>query len=283
MSGHEDWKTRQQRLHDEIERFSRSEIDLRETWLPPAMARTGFPDLTEMREAAAAASLAAERDANAAPPATGVLARAAEKRVEDAERLGLLEQRQRVIGIALELAYGYLRELCEQLNVLQPAYPEPYFLFDQLTIDGLQWIDGRADYRRVEGASDERPFERVDLRCALAGPEPLVIERPHPGMDRLRHILHDYNLGFELQELHNDRGHVDHGRFTIRREVRAGLQFVARQATEDIVLRTINIRRFGTAEYRVPVDGLTTATLEEAALLLLGESGQFLRRFERIA
>ncbi len=308
MTGQNDWETKQKALLDDIDRFARGEARF-DVEVPPAMVSTGFlpHDVAPPPAVAAAASGPAAIPpaavtavtekaappptpapaAPAAPAAGGLLARlkqqAAEKQAAESSQAELDAARKREIDAALQDTYGYIRDLAEQLNVLKPAYPGGYFLVEPIHFQELAWQEGRADYRRVEGVTEERLLERVTLRYQLAAPTPLVVDKENPAMETLRRFLNDYGLAFELQEIRNDRGRTERGRFTIKREIRAGLQFVADYQAGDIRLRTLNVQRLGSADYRIPAAVLTHQTVEEIALLVLGESNQFVRRFKRVA
>jgi hypothetical protein len=219
-------------------------------------------------------------------PGGGLLARlkqqAADLQASQNQKSGLHIQQRELISTSLQATYQYLRDLVEQLNVLKPPYPGDYFLSDQLKFDGLSWQEGRSDLRKIEGAMDHLPVERVSLRYLLAAPRSIAMDKEHPVLENLRKILMDASIKFTLDEFRNERGYVERGRFNIRREVRAGLLFLADYEAGDVRLRTLNVQRFGTAEYRLAPEVLTHDTLEEIALLVLGESNQLLRRFQRI-
>jgi hypothetical protein len=256
------------------------------------MVATGFPKLDERAAALPARPVAPPSQTAAAEPVAttagnSLLARlkqqAAEKQASDAKSTGLQEQQRRQISEALQSTYSYLKDLVDQINVLKPAYPGSYFLNDQLNFDGLTWQEGRADFRKLDSVTEDRLFDRVSLRYLLASPTPLVVEKENPGLETLRRTLNDFGLPFELQEIKNDRARTERGRFTVKREIRAGLLFVADYEVGDIRLRSLNVQRLGSAEYRIPAEIMTHDTVEEIALLVLGESNQFIRRFKRVA
>lgn len=207
---------------------------------------------------------------------------AEEKKNSADQKQGLQEQQRKSISAAMSAAYSYLRELVEQVNVLNPPSPA-YYLNEQLQFSDLAWTEGRADLRRIESATDDHLIKTVSLRYALAGVRPLVIEKDALGIPPMKQILDDYGLQFEIKETKNAKARTESACFTIKCEVRAGLLFTADYDVGDIHLRTVNVQRFGNAEYRIPAETLTRAVVEEIALLVLGESNQFVRRFKRIS
>jgi hypothetical protein len=293
MSKDQDLNAEQQQLLADIERFARSEQKLSADDVANLVRRgPEFPRIDgKIPEADRSptnthVSFVPPQAFESAAPGGGLLARlkqqAADLQASQNQKSGVQSQQRELISASLQATYLYLRDLVEQLNVLKPPYPGDYFLSDQLKFDGLSWQEGRSDLRKLEGAMDHRPVERVSLRYMLAAPKPVVMDKEHPVLETLRKNLMDASIKFTLDEFRNDRGYVERGRFNIRREVRAGLLFIADYETGDVRLKTLNVQRFGTAEYRLGPEVLTPDTLDEIALLVLGESNQLLRRFQRI-
>lgn len=281
------------KLLEDIEQFSRTDVSLTLEIREAAKAFTPAPIAQAQRPAVATPSHAPISTAPPSPPSVAaagpasILAKlkqaAAEKQAAEAQVSGDHERKAKEISIALEQTWRYLNDLAAQLNILKPAYPGSYFLNDQVNLDGLTWQQGRADFRKQDIAAEERFYEKVMFRYVLSGENSIVFERHNPAMESLRKTLMDYGLAFSLDESKNDKGRVEKGRFTIRREVRAGLQLTADVPNAVIQMRTMNIQRLGTADYLVPPDALAHSVLDELAMLLMGESPNFLRRFKRVA
>lgn len=284
-------------LDADLAEFAKREDPLPEAPVPKAMVSTGFPLLDKgatskesvQATPAAPTSLAVDykgEEHRVAAPGGSLLARlkdqAAARIAEENQRGDIQEQTRRQISDSLQQTYLYLRDFVNQVNIIKPAYPATYYLNEQLVFDKLTWREGRADLRKLEDPTDSRSVERVSLRYLLAGESPIVIDRENPAMEVLDRTLRDYDLKFTFDAFKNERARTERGRFTVQREIRAGLLFVADYATGDIRLRTLNVQRLGSAEYRIPADALDTATIEEIALLVLGESSQFVRRFKRV-
>lgn len=216
----------------------------------------------------------------------GLLARlkqqAAEKLADGERSANVQASRVKNVNEALHSTYVYLRDLCEQLNVIAPAWPNTFYLNETLSFVNLRWSEGRADYRKQPGATDDRPFERVSLRFRLSSDTEIVVEREIPHLDKLRQLLVDAGINFQLDEFRNAKGYVERGRFTIKPELRAGLLFVGDFNSGDIRLKVLNLPRLGSAEYLIPTAQLTPDALEEIALLVVGESPKFFKNFERL-
>lgn len=292
----DDWNAKQNKLLEDIEQFSRTDVPVSsgDREVEKALSPPPVQSVPAHRPIAKTTSESAPTRVEP-PPAplqapsgpASVLAKlkqaAAEKQAAEAKASGDHERKAREISGALEGTWRYLNDLVAQLNILKPAYPGSYFLNDQVNLDGLAWQQGRADFRKQDIAAEDRFYEKVMFRYVLSGDNPIVFERHNPAMEGLRKTLMDYGLVFSLDESKNDKGRVDKGRFTIRREVRAGFQMTADVPNGVIQLRAMNIQRLGTAEYMVPPDALVHSVLDELAMLLMGESPGFLRRFKRTA
>ncbi|HEX8962769.1 MAG TPA: hypothetical protein VF801_07175, partial [Rhodocyclaceae bacterium] len=185
---------------------------------------------------------------------------------------------------ALEAAFHYLREFCEQLNVLKPPCPTRYALLGIAEIAGLTWQEGRADYRLVPQATEnERLFQQVTLRFRLAAGQQLRVERENPAHQAFRAALLEANITFNEEEFRNQKSQVERAVYTFPAEVRAGIGLSADYEAGDIRLVVRNIRRFGSAEYRVPCGALTQESFEEIGRLVLGEDNRIDRMFRRVA
>lgn len=205
------------------------------------------------------------------------------KQATDTQNVGREIARLKQIDEALRAAYRYLNDLTQQLNVLKPPYPGAYPVGSLLRMENLSWQQGRADYRRQPGSIDNLPFERVSLQYVLSGSEPIVLEKGDNVVETTRKALLDFGVTFELSETRNPKGFVERGRFTVQPQVKTGLLFFADYSKPELRLRTLNVQRFGSAEYLVPAETISEQSLEEIALLILGESAQFVQRLQRVA
>jgi len=299
MSDNPNWKVTQDKLLQDIEAFARSDLNLAaaETTDPrapkafapaaPAVAaaRPSPPPVAPVAAPAAAPAVASP--AVAAAPGGSLLERlkreAQTKQMTDSQRFSLQGQQQRFISDALQATFQYLREFCEQLNILKPPYPLSYNLLGVVNLDGLSWQEGRADFRLLPDASDERLTDQVTLRFRLASGQQLRIERENPAHEALRNALLEANIAFKEEEFRNQKAHVQRAVYSFPAEVKAGLAFAADYRAGDIRLLVRNIRRFGAAEYRVPFQILDQAAFEEIARLVLGEENRIEKIFRRVA
>lgn len=295
MSDSRNWDETQARLLKDIEAFARSKPDLAaaDAGATARPRQAGLPAI-DAQAASAQRQAQAEKPQTPAPqaappaaPAGGLLEKlkreALAKQMTESQHFSLQVQKQRFISEALDGAFHYLREFCEQLNILKPAYPLSYSLMNVVSFDRLVWQEGRADFRMLPGAAEDRLYEQVTLRFRLASGQELRVERESPAHEAFRNALFENNITFKEEGVRNDRGHIAHMSFAFPCEVKAGLIFVADYKVGDIRLQLRNLQRFGATEYRLPPEALTQEAFEELAHLLLGEQSRFEKMFRRVA
>lgn len=295
MSDSQDWSATQAKLLQDIDAFARSKVDLaalhaaeqtQRSASAPAVAANGA-----VRPAAAAAATSAPVSA---PPAAVAAAsggslleklkrEALEQKMSESQRFTLQSQQKGLISEALRRAFDYFRELTEQLNVLKPPVPTEYNFLNLATLDGLAWQEGRADFRLLPAASDDRLLEQVTLRYRLHAGRDVKVTRESPAHEAFAAQLMEANIAFHTEEIRNAKNGVERAVYTFPCEVKAGLGLMADYKLGDIRLVLRNVRRFGGATYRVPHDALDHGTLEELAQLLLGQESRFEKMFRRVA
>jgi hypothetical protein len=187
------------------------------------------------------------------------------------------------LSASLGAGFHYLNDLIKQLNIIKPAVPKEFVFAGNIVFAEMSWVDGAADFRMLPTATEDRLYETMTVRFRLSAPHQLQVERDALGVEPLRKMLHDANIAFQLEERKNKRSQIESGLFTIPCEIKAGFLLKADYETNDLVLRTRNIDRFGMMEFRLQAGDLTQATLDELAQLMLGQENQFLKRFRRTA
>lgn len=287
----------QSQLLDDIEAFSRNGPPLRDEGpAKPIFTRDklSFPDLTQPPPAQKknVAKAAAERAAglmHSLPEGTAgslldrfrhqaqTVQRTATKRDADEEL------RAFHLSASLGAAFHYLNDLIKQLNIIKPAVPKEFVFAGNIAFSGMSWVEGAADFRMLPTATEDRLFETMTARFRLSAPRQIQVERDALGVEPLRKMLHDANIGFQLEERKNKRSQTESGLFTLPCEVKAGFIIKADYEANDLILRMRNIDRFGMMEFRLQAGDLTQATLDELAQLMLGQENRFLKLFRRSA
>lgn len=287
----DDWQNTQAKLLADIEKFAKSELNLgainAEEAAKPKPVAPKIESAVVVAPPPAQPAAPEPRPNPVTPPAGSLLERlkreAQAKQMTDSQRFSLQAQKARFISDTLQATFQYLRELCEQLNILKPPYPHGYSLLGVANLEGLVWEEGRADFRLAPGATEDRLLEQVTLRYRLVSSQQMTIERENPAHETFRRGLMDLNIAFKCDEVRNDRGHVQRAVFNFPCEVKAGLAFAADYKEGDIRLLVRNMQRFGAAEYRLPPEALDHAVHEELARFLMGEESRFEKMFRRVA
>ena len=292
MSDGKNWEETQTKLMADIEAFSRRKLDLSSVdAAAKAKPSAGFPAIdpnTAPQQQEASAQAAAKVAEPSAPPVAGSLLErlkreAQAKQMTESQHFSLQVQKQRFISEAMQATYQYLSEFCAQLNILKPAVPLSYNLLGLVNLEGLSWQEGRADFRLLPDASEDRLLDQVTLRYRLGSGEQLRVERENPTHEAFRVALMEWNLPFKAEEVRNAKNHIERMTFAFPCEVKAGLALAADYKVGDIRLLVRNIRRFGAAEYRLPHEALDQGTFEELARLIMGEESRFEKMFRRVA
>jgi hypothetical protein len=300
VTGGED---KQARLLAEIEEFSRSGPPMSSEPAKPELHREtlAFPDLNKPADATPPAVRPTARAANTAPPAPtleapstlgapaadSLLARLKQQArsvQQDASQRGAAEEvRAQQLSSAIAVAFRYLDDLVKQLNIVKPAIPKEFVFPGNIVFSGMGWVEGAADFRLVPSATEDRRYESLTARFRIAAPHRIAVEREALGIEPLRKQLHDHGVIFTMDEKMNARNQPERARFDIPCEIRAGFLIKADYAAGNFVLRTRNIDRFGTMEFRLRIEDLGQETLDELTKLFLGEKSRFLQMFRRTA
>lgn len=293
MSETPDWSETQAKLLKDIDAFARRKLDLSAVdAAEKARRESEFPQIDPNAEPRAAPTTAEKpktADPEPARPAPGgslldkLKREAMARQMTESQRFTLQTQKKRFITDALQHAFDYFRELTEQLNILKPPIPVEYNLLNLATFDGMSWQEGRADFRLLPQATEDRLLQQVTLRYRLGAGRQIAVERENPAHEAFAKALHDAGIQFQAEESRNARNHVERTVFTFPCEVRAGFGFTADYEQGDIRLVLRNVRRFGGAEYRLSHEALDQGTLEEMARLLMGEESRFEKMFRRAA
>lgn len=295
-------ESKQSQLLAEIEEFSRSGPPVGNEPAKPELHREtlAFPDLNKPAAPKASAvspapTLGATPSAPTleapstlgAPAAGSLLARLkqqAQSLQQDANQRDAAQETHALkLSAAIGAAFHYLDDLVKQLNIVKPAIPKEFVFPGNIVFSGMSWVEGAADFRLVPSATEDRRYESLTARFRIVAPRRIAVERETLGIEPLRKQLHDYGIAFAMEEKLNARNQPERARFDIPCEIRAGFLIKADYAAGDLVLRTRNVDRFGTMEFRLRVEELNQETLDELTKLFLGEKSRFLAMFRRTA
>ena len=182
------------------------------------------------------------------------------------------EQINARVGDALQRAHKYLKDLVEQLNVVQPAYAKGYTIAGVPEFNGLAWESGRTDTRVRELSPGKKIFEQVTLNYKISGKKQIRVARESPASDRFKQLLTDNKIEFKLREERNERGSLARTLFDFPCEVKASVVLEGNFTTGRIQLKTRNVERFGIFEHQLAPEAITEASLEEFTGFILSET-----------
>lgn len=235
--------------------------------VPAGVARSGSP------------AVASAPTATATTPPQGSLLdqlrRQAEHR-QQTEHQTRAERNQAALALdqTLKQVFFYLHEFVQQLNILKPPIERRYPLVDQLSIDGLHWREGFADYR-TQTQSKGALLELVSLSFHLAGAGSLVVEREAGAVDRFRNLIFDAGLTFTCNEMRNARRLVERAEFTINRELGVSVRWRADFERACLVVETRNFERLGAAQFVIAPAAVDRALLDAFGALVLCRPSPF--------
>lgn len=294
-------KDHREQLLDDIEVFSRNGPPVVDAGpAKPIFTRDklSFPDLTQpppepkknIAKAVAerAVGLTQSQVSSGGAAAPGSLLDRLRQQAETLERTSIqrdtdAEMRAFHLSASLGAAFHYLNDLVKQLNIIKPAVPKEFVFPGNIVFSDMSWVEGATDFRMLPTATEDRLYEIVTVRLRLAAPRQLQAERDTLGVEPLRKMLHDFNIVFQIEERKNRRNQTESATFTFLCEVKAGFQIRADYESNQLILRTRNIDRFGVMEFRLQAGDLTQIALDELAQLMLGQPSRFLKLFRRSA
>jgi hypothetical protein len=175
----------------------------------------------------------------------------------------------------LRQVFDYLHELSKQLNYLKPAINRAYFFLDANdAFRNLTWQEGFTDLRTLS-QTEGGGIERVTFSYTLRGPGERVLERPGPGVERLRKMLFDLGLRFECKEIRNRQRELERAVFTVADEILVQMVWRADPDKGAVVLESRNLERLGHAVVSLRPEAIDQGVLDEFGLLLLGRENRF--------
>ena len=226
------------------------------------------------RKATDAADAVTRLDASAAGGRLAQLRQRASSKAAEGKMADPQDAINATISEALEIAYRYLKDLAEQLNVIGPAYPKGYSISGVPEFTGLSWEEGRADFHVREVSPILRLYDRVSLRFRLSGKKRVRIAREYPASEKLRQWLTDCNIEFHDQNAWNSHGSIETTTFDFPCEVKASVLFFGQFELGKLLLRTRNVSGFGAMEQILAPEAVSDASLDELAGFILGESSR---------
>jgi len=241
----------------------------------------GVDDLEEILRAVATvahreepyvADAATKHDASAAGGRLAQLRQLAHAKRVEGKTADPQDEINASVSDALGIAYRYLKDLAEQLNVISPTYRKRYSIPGVPEFNRLSWEVGRADFRSREITPIFKLYDRVSLRFQLSGKKQIRVARERPASEKLRQWLEDCKIEFNEHDGYNARGAIERTTFIFPCEVKASVILFGQYEMGKLLLRTSNVSGFGAMDQILAPEAVSDESLDELTGFILGES-----------
>lgn len=215
-------------------------------------------------------------------------ARTIQADADDGEAAQVLERNRRLAFGACELAHGYWKELCEQLNVIRPPSPARYLIDGRHPLPDLVCSNFRVvpSLRMLPGGQSQ--YESVMLAWQASNGRRERVEKELPkDIERVRGGLRQAGIqAGETQVRHSATGRVQATAFEFKAEVHAHVRVAPLPDSGRVRLTFTNIDQLERVDAEFPAAGLRQRLLDEIGRWIVGQPHRVLdyasdvRRFQ---
>jgi hypothetical protein len=185
-----------------------------------------------------------------------------------AESLKLVEQK-------MKQAFQYVHELLKQLAVLKPVNPTLFAMPGIADLKDLQYIESFIDYRKTS-LHDTEVFDLITFYIRWGVPGKIVVERDMPAAaQKARDVLYGGGIKFTEEELKNERRVAVGWRLTADSSLVTDVRIKADHRQARLQMNSRNLLRLGPDDFVVPAQDVDEPWLEDFAMTLLGQQGNF--------
>ena len=170
----------------------------------------------------------------------------------------------------------YWLDLFNALKVIKPNVPRYYYLEGGVTkLEDLLQCDYAVNAHRL--TVDHHDYiEAVEVRFRCAAEGALTLEKQSdPMVRRLRDHLWTNNLKFDVKEVRNERGYVERGIFTVKREVPVTITIAADLEKAQVRVVAKNLEKLGEYVYLYDFDEFGNDVMEELGKVMLARPNTF--------
>ena len=170
----------------------------------------------------------------------------------------------------LQDALRYWLDFFKALKVINPRVLRYYYVEGGGSkLEDLQQCEYNVNAHRL--TVDHYDYiEAVEVRFRCAAEGSLTLEKEsEPMVRRLRDHLWANNLRFDVKEARNERGYVERGMFTVKREVPVTITLAADRDNAQIRIVTRNLEKLGEYVYVYDFDEFGTDVLEELGKVIV--------------
>lgn len=198
-----------------------------------------------------------------------------QEQTQTQSHLAAVSQNFLLVQVKYKEIHHYLRELADQLNVLNQDIKRAYM------IEGFGMID---DFRPRDYALSvdsirigQKDFANtLVFRFKCATDKNISFERHMPNqIDNLKEYLWQNNLKYQCSEFKNDRGIVARAVFNVANEIPVTFRFTADFENAKILLQVKNFSGLTVNEYVYDANELNTEFLDELAKYVLEKPSKF--------
>jgi PilZ domain-containing protein len=176
-----------------------------------------------------------------------------------------------LLSQALKVAYRYLKDLSDQLNVIRPAYAKTYVVPGVPEFARLEWEEGRADFRTRDVTPILNYYDRVSLRFRISANRELKFAKEWPENEKLKQFLEEAGVTFTAHDMFNERGATEGSKFIVTCEVKASVLLYTERDLGKVLLRASNVSGFGSLSQLIAPEAINEEALDELAGFILGE------------
>ena len=176
-----------------------------------------------------------------------------------------------LLSEALKRAYGYFKDLADQLNVIHPVYAKTYSVPGVPEFAQLAWDEGRADFRLREATPILTYYDRVSLRFRLTASRELKFAKDYPANEKLKQFLEEAGVLFTAHEMYNEHGATAGSKFIVPCDVKASVLLYSERDLGKILMRTSNVSGFGSLSQLLAPEAIDDDSLDDLAGFILGE------------
>lgn len=190
-------------------------------------------------------------------------------------KLAAVSQNFLLVQTRYKEIHHYLRELANQLNVLNQDIQRAYMIEGFGLINDFRPRDYALSVDSIRiGQKDFANTMIFRFKCATE--KNITFERNMPNqIDSVKEYFWQNNLKYQCTEFKNDRGLVSRAIFNVSNEIPVTFRFSADFENARIALQVKNFNGLTVNEYMYEANELNTDFLEELAKYVLGKPSQF--------
>jgi hypothetical protein len=190
---------------------------------------------------------------------------------EDAQRTQSLE----LVEAKMKQSFLYLGELLKQLVVLKPVNPIAFQIPGIADLKDMQFVESFIDYRKTS-INDTEVFDQISFYIRWGLPNKIVVDRDMPASaQKVRDVLFMSGIKFAEEEIKSARMTTVGWRFTADSSVVTDVKIKADHGKGLLMVNAKNLMRLGIDDFAVPAADVSEAWLEDFAITLLGQPGNF--------